>query len=423
MATDATEKRMCDMEVDFNRVPVEDTTSCYKIAIIDVMAEVQILEKTEGTSTCSQLSDIFANKILRKYHIYDELHVVVDRYDLELSLKQAEGDRRSEGTVPIHYYITDSTDIQRLSMKALLSHIGTKKELSEYFAQKLLQIKRKKVVVAFCDKYISNVGDMSHLSSSQEEADTMILLHAVYCSKHNFSTHIDISSPDTDVLVLTIHRYPKLPANTRFISSGKLYDIKLIVDGRGPEKCNGLPGFHAFSGAFYKNGKRSCWKIYKEGDPDILKAFGSLGTNDNIDEDIVRGLEKFVCKIFYPKTKLVEVSELRKWLFRKEQSQSERLPPTMGAILQIILRSHYQNLVWKSDIVTNPTLPPAEQYGWVKRDDKYEEVTTTSPPAPDAIVNIIKCNCQKSNCSNLLCSAKKAVLICTDMCGCSIHER
>ena len=195
---------------------------------------------------------------------------------------------------------------------------------------------------------------------------------------------------------------------------------KLIVDGLGPQKCNGLPGFHAFSGAditgaFYKKGKRTCWKIYKDRlDPDILKAFGSLGTNVNIDEDIVRGLEKFVRKIFC--LKLVEVSELRKWLFRKEQSQSELLPPTKGALLQSILRSHYQNLVSKSDIVANPTLPPAEQYGWVKRDDKYEEVTTTSPPAPDAIVNIIKCNCQKSNCSNLLCSYKKAVLNCTDMC-------
>ena len=74
-------------------------------------------------------------------------------------------------------------------MKALLSHIDTKKELSEYIAQKLLQIKGKKVVVAFSDKCISNVGDMSHLSSSQEEADAKMLLHAVYCSKHNFSTY------------------------------------------------------------------------------------------------------------------------------------------------------------------------------------------------------------------------------------------
>ena len=147
-------------------------------------------KKTEGTSICSQLCDIFANEILTKYHIYDELHVIFDRYDLELSLKQAERDRRSEGTVPIHYYITDSTDIQRLLMKALLSHIDTKKELSEYFAQKLLQIKGKTVVV---DKCISNVGDMFHLSSSQEEADTKMLLHAVYCIKHNFSTHIDSS--------------------------------------------------------------------------------------------------------------------------------------------------------------------------------------------------------------------------------------
>ena len=40
------------MQVDVDHVPVEDTNS-YKIAIIDGMAEVQALEKTEGMSTCS----------------------------------------------------------------------------------------------------------------------------------------------------------------------------------------------------------------------------------------------------------------------------------------------------------------------------------------------------------------------------------
>ena len=95
----------------------------------------------------------------------------------------------------------------------------------------------------------------------------------------------------------------------------------------------------------------------------MLRAFGSLGTTVTVHDDTIQGLEKFVCKIFHPKTKLSQVSELRKWLFRKDQSQSERLPPTKDALLQSILRSHYQNLVWKKDIVANHTLPPPEQYG------------------------------------------------------------
>ena len=425
--TQLSETKICDMQVDVDHVPVEDTNS-YEIAIIDGMAEVQALEKTEGMSTCSQLRDAFANEIFRKYKNYDELHVIFDRYDIQISLKQAERERRSEGTVAIHYYITDSTDIRKVSMKALLAHNQTKKQLSEYFARKLIQVKGKKVVVAFSDKCFSNVGDMSDLNSSQEEADTKMLLHAVYCTAHyHFSINIDIFSPDTDVLVLTIHRYPMLCPNTRFIHRGKIHDIKLIVDGLGPEKCNGLPGFHAFSGAditgsFCHKGKKTCWKIYNEGDLDMLRAFGSLGTTVTVNDDTIQGLEKFVCKIFHPKTKLSQVSELRKWLFRKDQSQSERLPPTKDALLQSILRSHYQNLVWKKDIVANPTLPPPEQYGWVKRDDKYEEVMTCLSPAPDAIVNIIKCNCQKSSCSNLLCSCKKVSLNCTDMCGCSMDD-
>ena len=47
---------------------------------------------------------------------------------------------------------------------------------------------------------------------------------------------------------------------------------------------------------------------------------------------------------------------------------------------------------------------------------------TRLSPTPDAIVNIIKCNCQKSSCSNLLCSCKRVSLNCTDMCGCSMDD-
>ena len=39
------------------------------------------------------------------------------------------------------------------------------------------------------------------------------------------------------------------------------FDIKTIYEALGPEKCAGLPGFHAFTGAditgsFYKKGKK-----------------------------------------------------------------------------------------------------------------------------------------------------------------------
>ena len=51
------------------------------------------------------------------------------------------------------------------------------------------------------------------MSSEQEEADTKLLLHAkdaVDCS----ATNIHFFSPETDVLILVIRRYPELCLDT-----------------------------------------------------------------------------------------------------------------------------------------------------------------------------------------------------------------
>ncbi len=52
------------------------------------------------------------------------------------------------------------------------------------------------------------ISDLPNLVSTQEEADTKILLHA------NHITHtpnLVVSSPDTDVFVLCAHHFPSMP--------------------------------------------------------------------------------------------------------------------------------------------------------------------------------------------------------------------
>ena len=76
--------------------------------------------------------------------------------------------------------------------------------------------------------------------------------------------------------------------------------------------------------------------------------------------------------------------------------------------MQVILRSNYQCLVWKDSNVTTNLLSP-EEYGWVKRNAIYEEITTTLPQTPDALVNLVKC-------------VKSPILKCIDIFGCSVHD-
>ena len=74
--------------------PEYSTTECRiapsmqgKVSVVDGMAELQFLDKpTWIITTCSQLAEHYMNQLLQKCSESDEIHVVFDRYDVELSL-------------------------------------------------------------------------------------------------------------------------------------------------------------------------------------------------------------------------------------------------------------------------------------------------------------------------------------------------
>ena len=41
------------------------------------------------------------------------------------------------------------------------------------------------------------------------------------------------------------------------------------------------------------------------------------------------------------------------------------------------------------------------------------------PPAPDAVLHLVKCSCKKDRCANNRCKCCKAGLQCTDLCSCA----
>lgn len=153
--------------------------------------------------------------------------------------------------------------------------------------------------------------------------------------------------------------------------------IKLgpIVQALGPARTAALPAFHAISGAdntgsFPGKGKLACWKIFKDANEDIINELGKLGTTVTPSTETMAAIEKFVCHLYLLKTTFTKVKELRWWLFRKKQAQSERLPPTQAVLHEAILRTHYQVMVWNNDRVPNREIPSPEHYGWERKDDE-----------------------------------------------------
>jgi hypothetical protein len=79
-------------------------------------------------------------------------------------------------------------------------------------------------------------------------------------------------------------------------------------------------------------------------------------------------------------------------------------------------------LVWNKDTVVNPELPSPQGYGWEFEDKEWHPIMSTQLPAPEAVIQLVKCACAKSRCSTGQCRCRKAGLDCTDLCSCSDSE-
>ena len=97
-----------------------------------------------------------------------------------------------------------------------------------------------RVVVVFANQCKATFKDMSYLTVHHEKADTQLLLHAVDATASG-ATSIDIISPDTDVFVLALRRYPDLCEDTTFVT-GKGQRYRRIPLGPIVRSLDFMPG-------------------------------------------------------------------------------------------------------------------------------------------------------------------------------------
>lgn len=117
------------------------------------------------------------------------------------------------------------------------------------------------------------------------------------------------------------------------------------------------------------------------------------------------------------------VRSLRWKKFRMLSSNQgvDRLPPTAGAWLQHILRAHLQANIWAQDKVLKPKFLDPCKLGWCKENDQLIPILSAVQAAPEAVVELLKCNCSVSKCSGR-CTCKQNNLFCTELCLCEGDE-
>ena len=333
--------------------------------------------------------------------------------------------------------MSDNTNIANVPLKQFLSHIDTKAELTTYLSEKALshfQNKGDKRFVLVHDTVAeSNFEDFSEdlKQHDHEEADTLIVLHAIDASNSNRRVqHLHILSQDTDVFLLLLNKYPQLCPNTVFITGRgqkrRQIPLRDIHEKLGEEKADGLLGFHAFTGAdtsgrFAGKTKKKCFNTFMTASSDELRAFGSLGTGVDLPSPETLGaLERFVCRLYCPKgSDIVTIPQCRWYLFSQKHAEGEKLPPTLVTLRQHVNRAHFITMIWKKADEPCQELPPPTNYGWVLKDGRLVQVRSSGLPAPQSALVLTKCSCQASNCTSSKCSRMHANMKCSELCGCT----
>ena len=391
-----------------------------KVAIVDAMVLVQKIsarqKKKQIDIKCGKdVADNFIMSVLLLSEGYKEVRVVFDNYK-EDSLKQATRESRGNSSLP-HFIVTDTTPIST-SLEKFLIGIKTKQELTEYLAikcEKALKETQLRYLISVSTRTFGNIEcEENH---NHEEADTLMIWHAIDASKTNSTTVI--FSPDTDVFCLLVAFKNKIASDVFIHTGHHIISIEKVYQKLGPSKARALISLHALSGCDTTGrllGKRktSWMSAFLECSEKEVEALLSLQTEDPLKHITI--LEEFVCKLYCKKKDVKTLAIARYHIFQQNGHQAGKLPPTSSTFKQVALRAHCQLRAWALSDVSIQTLPNPEDCGWcLVEGTLYMANTYDGKIAPDDIMMLIRCNCS-GKCENGHCSCFKAKLSCTDLC-------
>ena len=166
-------------------------------------------------------------------------------------------------------------------------------------------------------------------SSSQEEADTKVILYSAHViSTTEGSIILRSSSGDSDIMIIAINLIDSSKCVLVDYGNGKnrkgvwLNSVDLDDNIRAA-----LIGFQAFTGneyvsSFFKRGKQSCFKVMKQCD-EFINAFRLLGEKWELNAELIVALESFVCHLYGYKD--TDINKIRKKIFDQKFVKEEKV--------------------------------------------------------------------------------------------------
>ena len=308
------------------RVSPADVVDWPSASIIDGMS---IVQKTHGENhTFAELAKMVLASCLHAGSNSERVDIVFDTYR-EKSIKNAERSKRGSYQGVVFNVIMPAHTIK--NWRRLLSCSASKTKLLNFLVEtwKMADTRKhlgERLLYVTCEKKCikitkDNVEEVEELHTTQEEADTRMLLHSKHASEAYGA--VIIVAEDTDVLVLCLaychnistKMYIKCGIQTRM----RIIDVTKLGASLNPSVCKALLGLHAFTGcdtvsAFMGHGKVAGLKLL-ETNSTFQDTFSSLGSEAALDEELFSKLEEFTCKLYAARVQTLDVNMLRYHIF------------------------------------------------------------------------------------------------------------
>ena len=225
-----------------------------------------------------------------------------------------------------------------------------------------------------------------------------------------------------------LRRLQELGPNTCIVTGNsdnqRRVHLQPIYDKLGIEKAKALPGYHAITGSDTTGqicgvGKKKSFTVFMKLPVNIINTLLQLGQDDMPSSEIIARYEQFLCMTLSTKQISACDAATLRWKKFKRLSPTQgidTLPPTPAAWLEHILRAHVQANVWSQDTELHPKIPEPTQLGWSREGDKLVPILTKIQLAPEAVTELLRCNCGVSKCSSTRCTYRQHNLSCTELC-------
>jgi len=421
-----------------DKLPFSDKVTATVIDTMYFIQQTRFLEQ-ETFSEFQKRCLIKLLRIVPKNSKY--IHVPGDRYDNTSSRKSQERNRRSKnGDKPSKEYEVKAA-LQTPNFKDFTINAKNKASLQDFLCSSWATSTESQLLLGDITLFLSGgfkdvidsvavardrVTPVPELSSTQEECDTRIILHAVYSIQYLGVECLYIIANDTDVIVMLVYYSQTLLKDTEIWvqkDSNQFIPIHEIAGALGPGHCNLQPFLHAFSGKddtcfLYGIGKAKFQKASRELDCSILESYGDNDNDEKPNELLYNNARNLLMMAYGGKDEFMSLTSMRAHMFMRNKTRDLRcLPPTEDAFQMHLLRTLIATIEQKQAHVSEPQIPSPELFGWKKEEGQYTPICMTKSSYPEVANNLSTCNCSKSRCSRN-CSCKKLKVSCCTACKC-----